>query len=89
MHDIDMAGILYFPKQFRFVNDALEEMVESEGLSFNHMFSLEEFVFVIVHAEADYLSPLRVGDHLEIHVGIERIGNSSFTVLYQIFKEYF
>jgi len=86
MHDTDMAGILYFPRQFRFAHDALEDWVESEGLGFHQVFHVENFVFVIVHAEADYLAPLRVGDKLEIHLTIERVGTSSFTVNYRIYR---
>ena len=74
MHDTDMAGILYFPRQFRFAHDALEDFVESIGLTFDHVFRKEKFVFVIVHAEADYLAPLRVGDRLKIEVRIESSG---------------
>ncbi len=86
MHDTDMAGILYFARQFRFAHDALEEFMESEGLSFQHLFHKEHYVFVIVHAEADYLTPLKIGDLLEVHLGIEKVGSSSFTVSYQIYK---
>lgn len=86
MHDIDMAGILYFPRQFRFAHDALEDFVESVGLTFDQVFRKEHFVFVIVHAEADYLAPLRVGDRIEVSLVIEAIGNTSFTVAYQIHK---
>lgn len=87
MHDTDMAGILYFPRQFRFAHDALEDFIESEaGMSFDQVFRREKFVFVIVHAEADYHSPLRVGDDIEIHLSIEKIGNSSFTVVYKIYR---
>lgn len=86
MHDTDMAGILYFPRQFRFAHDALEDYVESLGLTFDQLFRNENFVFVIVHAESDYLVPLRVGDRLEIHLGIEKVGQSSFTVVYHIYK---
>lgn len=86
MHDTDMAGILYFPRQFRFAHDALEDFIESMGLTFDHIFRKESFVFVIVHAEADYLAPLRVGDKIEVQLGISSIGNSSFTVSYKIFK---
>lgn len=87
MHDTDTAGILYFARQFRFAHDALEDMVESEGLSFEKIFHKNDFVFVIVHAEADYLAPLRLGDRLEVHVTVERIGSSSFTMNYAIHKE--
>jgi 1,4-dihydroxy-2-naphthoyl-CoA hydrolase len=86
MHDTDMAGILYFPRQFRFAHDALEDFVESLGFTFDQIFHREKFVFVIVHAEADYLAPLRVGDKLEVHLAIESIGESSFTVSYLIYK---
>lgn len=86
MHDTDMAGILYFPKIYRFVHEALEDLTESEGFSFEHVFHKENFVFVIVHSEADYLSSMRVGDILEVHVGVEKIGNTSFTMLYRIYK---
>lgn len=86
MHDTDMAGILYFPRQFRFAHDALEDFVESEGYSFDKVFHKEDFVFVIVHCEADYYVSLRVGDNVNVHVSVERIGESSFTMIYEIFK---
>jgi len=87
MHDTDMAGILYFARQFRFAHDALEDFVESLGLTFDQVFHRENFVFVIVHAEADYLAPLRVGDKLDIELSIEKIGESSFTVSYLLYKK--
>ena len=86
MHDTDMAGILYFPRQFRFAHDALEDFIESFGVTFDQVFKREKFVFVIVHAEADYFSPLHVGDALEIELSITHIGNTSFEVVYKIYK---
>lgn len=87
MHDTDMAGILYFARQFRFAHDALEDFVESEGMTFATIFNESHFVFVIVHAESDYLAPLSVGDKLEIHLCVEKIGKTSFTINYQIYKQ--
>lgn len=87
MHDTDMAGILFFAKQFRYAHDALEDFVASEGLTFDQVFHKENYVFVIVHCEADYLSPLKVSDVLSIHLNVERIGDSSFTITYHIYKE--
>lgn len=86
MHDTDMAGILYFPRQFRFAHDALEDFLESEGMTFEHLFHHESFVFVIRHAEADYLVPLKVGDQLDIHLRVSQIGTTSFTIFYELFK---
>lgn len=88
MHDTDMAGLLYFARQFRFAHDALEDFFESEtGINFDHVFSKEKFVFVIVHCEADYFAPLKVGDKLNVHISVEKIGNSSFTLFYKIFRD--
>lgn len=86
MHDTDMAGILYFARQFRFAHDALEEFVESEGISFDHLFNHEKFVFVIVHAEADYFASVRVGDLLTVHLFVEHIGNTSFSIGYKFYR---
>jgi len=87
MHDTDMAGRLYFARQFRFAHDALEDLVSSEELGFDYVFHKAKYVFVIVHCEADYLAHLRVGDALEIHVSVERMGRTSFTLFYEIFNE--
>ena len=86
MHDTDAAGILFFAKQFRFAQDALEDFAESEGYELHRVFHEEDFVFVVVHAEADYLAPLGVGDLLQVHLVIEKLGNSSITVGYKIYK---
>lgn len=86
MHDTDMAGRLYFAKQFRYVHDALEDMVESEGLDFHKVFHEEQFVFVIVHCEADFYEQLKVGDPLTVHLSCEHIGQTSFVLFYEIFR---
>jgi 1,4-dihydroxy-2-naphthoyl-CoA hydrolase len=87
MNDTDMAGILYFANQFRFVHDAWEDLVESENISFQTVLLSSDFLFVIVHVEADYLAPLNVGDHLDIHVEVEKIGTTSFQMVYHIYKK--
>ncbi|CRX39079.1 acyl-CoA thioesterase [Estrella lausannensis] len=87
MHDTDMAGILYFARQFRFVHDAIEDLFAAEGLPFDHLFHKESFVSVIVHCEADYLATLRVGDRLETHLWVEKIGKTSFHIHYEIFRD--
>jgi len=86
MNDTDMAGILYFANQFRFVHDALEDIFEAEGYRFDNLVNTLGMVFVIVHVEADYLQPLKVGDLLDVHVEVEKIGSTSITFAYNIFR---
>jgi len=87
IHDLDLAGILYFPRQFRFVNDALEDFLKSENLPFSQLFGKEDFLFVIVHCEADYFTGLKLDDQLEVHLTVEKIGNTSFILRYHIYRQ--
>lgn len=87
MHDTDMAGRLYFARQFRFAHDALEEFLDSEGWTFERLFHKEASAFVIVHAEADYYKWLQVGDLLDIQLNVEHIGVTSFTIAYKIYRD--
>lgn len=87
MYDTDAAGILYFGSQFRFAHDAFESMMAQEGLTFQDLFTKEDFIFVIVHAESDYMSSLHVGDPITVSLWISRIGETSFEISYNIHKE--
>ncbi len=87
VHDTDMAGILYFPRIYRFANDALEDFMSAENFDFEHVFHKDKFIFVIVHSEADYYASLRVGDNLNVHVSVEKIGTTSFTLIFEIYRE--
>ena len=80
--DEDHARIVYYPRFFHFFHTAFEDFFESEGVPYRAC--LDEGVgWPAVHAEADYASPVRFGDDLEIAVTVERIGRSSATFLYE------
>jgi 1,4-dihydroxy-2-naphthoyl-CoA hydrolase len=87
LHDMDMAGLLYFPRQFRFVHDTLEDFMAQEGMPFEKLFLESAFIFVIVHCESDYFHPMKLGDKLEVHMLCQEIGTTSFTMLYHIYRE--
>lgn len=80
MHDTDMAQIIFFARLFRIAHVAWEKILEKEGLTYQDLFTKLPFAIVIVHAEADYRLPLTVGDRVEIHTSVIRIGNASFSV---------
>ena len=86
MYDTDAAGILYFANQFRFIHDTFEEWITSHGWGFDRLFDDSPYTFVIVHAESDYLHSITVGDVLDIQLSVDRIGDTSFTMKYDLFK---
>ena len=86
MYDTDMAGILYFGNQYRFMHDAFESLMAKEGYTFQRLMQKEDFMFVIVHAETDYLAPLYAGDSLTVKIHVSHIGTTSFHISYSIYK---
>jgi YbgC/YbaW family acyl-CoA thioester hydrolase len=87
MYDTDTAQILFFGNQFRFINDALEDLLDSIGLNMHILFTKKDYAFVVRHAESDYLGALHVGDKLRIETIVENIGHTSFSFAYKLFKK--
>lgn len=87
MYDTDAAGILYFASKFRFAHDTFEALLAVEGHNFHEFITQNDFMFVIVHAEADYKKSLIIGDDIEIRAYITKIGNSSFTLRYDVWNK--
>ena len=88
MYDTDTAQILFFGNQYRFMNDALEDLLAEEGLTMHHLFHSDiNFGFVVVHSEADYLAPLHAGDRITINVTVSRIGSTSFEFSYELYRD--
>lgn len=80
--DADPAGIIFYASIFKFAHAAYEDFMRSLKLSRDFFFD-EEVVLPIVHAEADYLKPLKVGDELKIDVWVSRLMKSSFELSYK------
>lgn len=87
LHDVDVAGRLYFPRQFRLVHEALEDFMESEERPFRQLLEEGNYFYVVARCESNYYAPLMVGDRVEVHLYTETIGSTSFTLCYHIFKE--
>ena len=87
MYDTDAAGILYFANQFRFVHDAWESFLNSKGIFIHKLINSSEYMFVIAHAESDYIAPVYLGDELMVLLNVERIGKQSVTFKYDLFRD--
>ena len=86
MYDTDTAQILFFGNQYRFMNDAFEDMLADGGLKMDSIFSQLPYRFVVVHSEANYLKPVHVGNNIDVHTTVSHIGKSSFTIDYTLFS---
>jgi 1,4-dihydroxy-2-naphthoyl-CoA hydrolase len=86
MYDTDMAGVIFFARQFYYIHEAIEELFDKAGIPFTSLFSTSDFVFVIVHAEADYYKPLSVGDPLIIQTTLGEVGTTSVALNFTIYR---
>jgi 1,4-dihydroxy-2-naphthoyl-CoA hydrolase len=84
LHDTDAAGILFFANQFKFAHDLYQKFLEEIGFPLQERFASGDFSLPIVHAEADFYAPLTVGDTVEISLRVAAVGETSFTLEYEI-----
>ncbi len=83
LYHTDAAGILFFAHIYNLAQDAYEEMLNHIGLDVRTIITKSDFLFPFVHSEADYKKMVTVGEELEIQVTVEKIGKSSFTLLFR------
>lgn len=79
--DADPAGIIFYASLFKFSHAAYEELLKSLKTERDYFFD-SELVLPIVHAEADYLKPIKAGDILNVNVHVSRLLKSSFELTY-------
>ncbi|EJC65126.1 acyl-CoA thioesterase [Alcaligenes ammonioxydans] len=80
--ECDPAGIVFYPQYFVMFNDLMEAWIDSmvpEG--FHNMIASKRVGMPSVHIEAEFKSISRMGDDVVMSLGVERIGNSSLTLL--------
>jgi 1,4-dihydroxy-2-naphthoyl-CoA hydrolase len=79
LKDTDATGVLYFSEQFRMALEAFEEFLKDRGFSLKQLLQ-STYLMPVVHAEADFLAPLIIGDELEIVLKVVKLGTSSVTL---------
>ncbi|NGX26697.1 MAG: 1,4-dihydroxy-2-naphthoyl-CoA hydrolase [Chlamydiae bacterium] len=80
LRETDATGVLYFSEQLKLGLEALEAYFLTKKFTLQQMIAKGDFLMPIVHAEVDFCLPLFVGDEVEIHLSLEEIGTSSFTL---------
>ena len=64
--DTDFGGIVYYANYLKFIERARSEWVRSLGLDQKTLKSGRGVAFVVRHLEADYISPAKFDDMLEV-----------------------
>lgn len=79
LHDVDHAGVMFFARLFVHAHDAYESFMAALGLDLCVMIGDGERL-PVVHARADCFQPLRHGERIAVHLEVESLGETSFTL---------
>ena len=75
----DAAGVIYFTEALDLAHEAAEAFLEAAGVPLRDLLQPGQVKLPVVHAEADYMRPVRPGDRIELRLSSLRIGQSSIT----------
>ncbi|CAH1664044.1 acyl-CoA thioesterase [Chelatococcus asaccharovorans] len=83
----DPAGIVYTPQYFHLFNTVLEDWYgQALGTSYYGLIGSRRIGLGYAHASADFATPARMGETLEVAVVVDAVGRSSVTLCLHAFK---
>jgi YbgC/YbaW family acyl-CoA thioester hydrolase len=83
--DTDASGRIHFSALFRHLEAAEIEFFRNVGMSYTQAFETG-LSLPRVHVEADYLAELVYDDEIHIEVQVEKVGQSSIILLFDVRK---
>lgn len=83
--DVDLSQRIHYTALFSYFEVADHEFFRHIGYPYKELFELN-YYFPRVHVECDYLGTIEYDDLLELKTYIQRIGNTSFTYLFNVTK---
>jgi acyl-CoA thioester hydrolase len=83
--DTDLAGIVYYANYLRFIERARSEMVRAAGVDQTEM-KAAGLVFAVRRVEADYLSPARYDDQIEVRTRLTDVKGASFVMPQEVWR---
>lgn len=81
---VDPAGIAYFSRVFELCHEAFEAALAAAGWPLAGFFREKTWGLPLVHAEADFRRPLRLGDALNVEVSLAEVGERSLRFAFAI-----
>ena len=90
--DCDSAGVIHFHNLLRWAHDSWEESIDIYGIPHKDIFPdvnspKNQTILPIVNCEANFLSPIKIGDLLAIKILPKKINNHLFQVNTIFFKD--
>jgi YbgC/YbaW family acyl-CoA thioester hydrolase len=84
--DVDLAGIVYFPRYFTYFENAELEWIRSRGLSYQGILEETGVWLPRVACHSNFRAPARLAELLSIELRLDRLGKTSFTLGFDAFR---
>jgi YbgC/YbaW family acyl-CoA thioester hydrolase len=82
--EVDRAGIVFFSRVFEFCHATYEELFMSIDCGVDRLIERDGLGMPLVHVEADFKRPMRMGEVLDIGVEVERLTARSIAFRYTL-----
>ncbi len=79
LNDVDAAGVVFYARVMAMAHEAYEEAMAGAGLALDELMRAR-IGLPLVHAEADFSSPLRHGETVTLRVACTRVGERSVSM---------
>lgn len=83
--DTDAGGIVFYANYLKFFERARTEWLRNLGVEQQKLRDEVGGMFVVTHAEINYLRPARLDDVIEVTAVLESAGRASMTIAQQAF----
>ena len=85
--DTDLAGIVYYANYLKFIERARTEMVRAAGIDQTRLKAEHGLVFAVKHVEADYISPAKFDDELQVETVLTQAKGASFVMEQTVLRD--
>jgi acyl-CoA thioester hydrolase len=82
--DTDAGGVVYHATYLHFMERARTEWLRDLGFEQDQLRIQNSIIFVVRHANIDYIAPARFNDQLLVSAQLTKIGRASLIVMQQI-----
>jgi YbgC/YbaW family acyl-CoA thioester hydrolase len=84
-YDADPAGIIFYANLFRFSHIVFEDFIRSQITEKDYFFD-REYSLPVLHTEADYSIPIKVGSELRAEIIVSQLRTSSFEICCRFYQ---
>ena len=85
--DTDLGQIVYYANYLKFIERGRSEWLRAAGVDQQRLLEESHLAFVVRRVEADYLSPARFDDQLEVVTTLEQATGPRVTVLQAVERD--